>query len=271
MATKEQYDAARRNQATMLQVETLLTAEATRVLGAASGFSQQEMGGFLRRVVPGLIDRYGKVNAAAAIKFYDEQRRIWWMTRNPAFNAEARRNQRRMAERYAAARLRGQIYVAKMPTFNPIEASKPVVGWGMARFMSDGFDDMSDNVVGAMTRAVASYNRDTMLYNAGLDDAVVSVQRVAEPGACAFCALMAFSSQRSVSGASLDVRTTSYAVDFHNKCRCSIETLYEGDSPLRPDYYDKFERDYLDATKSIDGPLRTKEVLAEMRVVGGLK
>lgn len=270
MATLEQYRAAQRNQATMGQVETLLTAEASRVLSAGAELGQQEMGGFLRKTVPGLIDRYGKVNASAAVQYYDEQRRIWWTRRNPAFTAQARKNQQRMAERYAAARLRGEIYVAKLPTFNPLLASEPVVGYGMARFMANGFDDMRDNVIGAMTRAVASYNRDTVLYNSGLDDAVISVQRVAEPGACAFCALMAFSSERSAEGQGLDVRTSSYAADYHNNCRCSIETLYEGDTPIRPPYYDKFEKDYLEATSSIDGPLRAKEVLAEMRVIGGL-
>lgn len=268
---RQKYEAARRNQATIGQVETLLVAETTRLLARTAGFGQQEMGGYLRKITPGLIDRYGKVNAAAAVRYYDEQRRIWWTTRNPAFTAEARKNQQRMAERYAAARLRGEIYVAKLPEFNPVEASKPVIGYGMARFQAEGAEAMRSAVTNALTRAVGSYNRDVMLYNSGLDDAVVRVQRVAEPGACAFCALMAFSSERSASGKGLEVRTGSYAVNFHENCKCSIETLYIGDPVIRPPYYDKFESDYLSATASIQGPLKTKQVLAQMRVIGGLK
>jgi hypothetical protein len=118
-----------------------------------------------------------------------------------------------------------------------------------------------------MTRAVGSYNRDTILYNAGLDDAVVTVQRVAEADACAFCALMAFSSTRSASGQSLDVRTTQYAVDFHARCRCSIETLYEGDDPIRPPYYDQFEEEYLDTYKGNS----VSDTLAEWRGATGRK
>ena len=61
----ERYRLLQRNQATMRQVNQILTDQAWRVTSVASGFSQQEMGGFLREVVPGLIDEYGNVNAVA--------------------------------------------------------------------------------------------------------------------------------------------------------------------------------------------------------------
>lgn len=264
--SRQQYEAAKRNQATMGQVEKLLTNESNQVLEIARSFERQAVGGFLRSVVPGLIDRYGKVNAAAAMKYYDEQRLAWV---NHAGNSTTRNSQRRKAERFAAAKLRSQIYVAQMPEFNPVELSDPIVGYGMARFTEEGFDVMRDQVTSAMTRAVASYNRNTMLYNAALDDAVVGVQRVAEPNACAFCAMVAFGSSKWHAHES---RVADYAIHFHSNCRCSIETLYEGDKAIRPDYYSKFEAEYTDATRATSvGGVDSKAVLAYIREKHGRK
>lgn len=259
---RQRYDAVRRNQATMQQVNTLLEREATKVLSLAQQFDQQQMGGYLRTVVPGLVDRYGNVNATAAMDYYNETR----ILAGQRLAMSARR-----AQRLAGAKLQSQVYVAKMQTFDSVKLAEPIIGVGMKALMVDGFGSMADTVTNAMTRAVGSYNRDTITYNAGLDDATLTVQRVAEPGACAFCALLAFSSTRSVSGDSLDVRTTSYAVDFHNNCHCSLETIYEGDEPIRPDYYDQFEEEYLASGVDSEGQRNTtaKDVLSTMRQVSG--
>lgn len=259
MATKTEtrlkYELSQRNQANMRAVETLLEREANSVLLAGQELSRQEMGGFLRTVVPELIRKYGNVNGSAAVKYYDQQRLLYTQ----------RGLSSRTASRAAAKKTQSAMYFAKMAKIDHNKLADPIVGYSMARFTEAGFDVMRDQAVSAMTRAVGSYNRDTILYNAGLDEAVVTVQRVAEADACAFCALMAFSSTRSASGKSLDVRTTQYAVDFHDRCRCSIETLYEGDNPIRPPYYDQFEQEYLDTYKGNS----VSDTLAEWRGATG--
>jgi len=263
MATKTEtrlkYELSQRNQANMRAVETLLEREANTVMLTGQDYDRQEMGGFLRVIIPELIRKYGNINGTAAVNYYDEQRKLY----------EAKGLTKGQASRTAAKKSQSALYFAKMADIDHNKLADPIIGYSMARFSEAGFKVMQDQAVSAMTRAVASYNRDTILYNAGLDEAVVTVQRVAEPNACAFCAMMAFSSTRSASGSPLEVRTTSYAVDFHDRCRCSIETLYEGDAPIRPDYYDSFEQDYYSATSEISGPLKAKEVLAEMRVQTG--
>ncbi len=241
MATaREKYVAARRNQATMERVNNLMVAESRQILALARDLEQQEMGGYLRRVVPGLIDRYGKVNAVAAMQYYDAQRRMSLETQTGGRSASR-------ADRFASARLRAQLYVATMPQINAVQKAEPIIGWGMKNFAARGFAGMETEVTNAMTRAVASYNRDTMLYNSALDDAVVSVQRVAEASACGFCRTLAFKSYRAGVGKD-GVRTADYAIDFHDNCRCSIETLYEGDEVIRPEYYDRFEAEYAQAS-----------------------
>lgn len=250
---RERYDAIRRNQATMKQVNILLERESTQVLSLAEQFDQQQMGGFLRTVVPGLVDRYGNVNAVAAMSYYDQQRLL----------ARQRLTiSRRSADRLAGAKLKSQVFVAKLAPVDAKAISEPIIGAGMKALMADGFGSMRETVTNAMTRAVGSYNRDTIIYNAGLDTGTLTVQRVAEPNACAFCALMAFSSSRTAFGDPLEVRTSNYAVDFHNNCHCSIETIYEGDTPIRPDYYDQFEAEYID---SLSVSSKTVDILAEWR------
>lgn len=264
MATRTQarLALAKRNQTAMKQVSTLLTAEATKVLSAAPG-TQQELGGYLRTVVPGLVDKYGNVNAEIARQYYDEQRALYLASQNlqaGSANRVARNNARTRASRLASAKTAGQIYVAKIPTMNVTQMSEGMIGYAMSRFTQNL--PYADDLVNAMTRAVGSYHRDTVLYNAGLDEAVMGVQRVAEPNACAFCMTIALGSYRSYT--STDVRTSSYAADYHNNCNCSIETLYEGDAPIRPDYYDKFEQDYIDATQEA-GTTSAKAVFGQIR------
>lgn len=267
---RTKYQLVKRNQATMRQVNELVIREANKVLSVANGFDQQQLGGYLRTVVPGLVDRYGNVNAVAAMQYYDDQRLLWSQS-NPATSGSGSRknltNSRSgKAQRFAAAKLKSQVYVAQLPSFDVQAKSEPIIGFGMSRFMDEGFDAMQSAVTNSMTRAIGSFNRDTIIYNAGLDDAVVSVQRVAEPGACSFCALIAFGSGSSGGGP----RVGSYAADYHDHCHCSIETIYGGDSPIRPDYYDQLEADYVEAAQSV-GTSNTKELLAEMRKLSGRK
>jgi hypothetical protein len=217
--------------------------------------------------VPALVDKWGNVNATAAVEYYTEQRRAWLSERGGSpTGRNARKTARRAADRFADARTRAELYTATQPEFDAVARTAGIIDYGMSRYVNGGFTSMRDSVVSNMTKEVAMYNRDTLLFNSTLDNATTTVQRVAEPSACSFCRLMAFSSTRSASGQKLDVRTANYAIDFHDRCRCSIEVLFEGQEAIRPDYYDKFEDSYLTATSNV-GASDFKEVLSEMRRV----
>lgn len=247
------YELAIRQQVTLEQVNRIASAQTAQVVGAASALGQQEMGGFLRKVLPPLIDQYGNVNAVAAMNYYD-QIRTAWLIKNGTGRGSRATNQRRMAQRVAGAKLSGQVYKARLPLFNSAEKADGVVNYAMALFMDQGFQAMDAGVQNSLTRAVASYHHDTMLYNASLDEAVYKVQRVAEAKACAFCRMVAFKSGKTVyarkqngeltADALANLRTAEYAIKFHDHCHCTIETLYQGDQPIRPDYYDQFEAEY---------------------------
>lgn len=247
------YELAMHNQAVLEQVNLIAMDQAAKVVGVAEALSQQEMGGFLRKTLPSLIDQYGNVNAVAAMNYYDEARMAWWMNHN---NQATKLGKKRMADRYAGARLQGQIYVARLPKFDAAEKADGVVNYAMKLFADKGFQAMEQGVQNSLTRAVASYHHDTMLYNSALDESVYKVQRVADAKACAFCRMLAFKSGKTVyvrQGDALvadkqaNLRTADYAIHFHDHCHCTIETLYQGDQPVRPEYYDQFEQQYIDA------------------------
>lgn len=237
------YELQQRNWATLDQVQELAMAETRTVVSVAEGFAQQEFGGFLRESIFPIVDKWGRVNATAAMDYYEESRNVWWQMHSQENQAVGRDAIRGKETRYAAARLRGQIrkanyadYKAILPTYDVIGKSEYIINAGMKAFMGQPFPDAVKTIENAMTRQVASFHRDAILFNAGLDAAVHKVQRVAEANACAFCRLMAlgYKGQKA--------RTADYAIHYHDHCRCTIEVLFEGDEPIRPDYYDLFEK-----------------------------
>lgn len=247
------------------QVNRLAQAETRQVLLPAEGLGQQEMGGYLRTTLPALVDKYGNINGAQAVAYYQANRDAWWENRSLALRRDLRNGQRQRAARFALAKLQGQIYKASLPVVDPASKADGVINYAMSLYMDKGFQAMDTGVQNAMTRAVASYHRDTMLYNSALDSAVYRVQRVADANACAFCQTVAFESYRT-----RDPRTADYAIQYHDNCHCTIETLYEGDEPIRPDYYDTFEENYLEATDEV-GTKNSKAIFAQIRKNTGAK
>lgn len=256
------YELNRQQQVVLQRVNKLVTNEATKVVAPASGFSQQAYGGFLRSVIPSLLDQYGKVNATAAIQFYNESELAWRVQNPGAERTAGRGNVRLKASRYALARTQGvlatqQGYGAQYADDYALAAkSDNVINFAMKIRAQSGQDASVSAMNNALTREVAMFHRDTVLFNSALDANVSKVQRVANPGACDFCRLMAIGSTNG------KVRTSSYAVRFHSNCQCTIQPLFGNDQPIRPPYYDDYEKEYAEASKSGGS---AKQILARMR------
>lgn len=250
--TRWKYEETLRQQNNLANVEQVLTAQATTLANVGASMAQQEYGGYLRTIIPNLLDTYGNVNAQAAINYYDQARLEW----SKAFGATASRQVTRSSvaareKRFAAAKTQGAYRVGTMtaeefaakflPTYKTLEKSEAVIGFAMKVRAKSGHEPSISAMNNALTREVASYHRDTVLFNSALDPYASRVQRVAQANACEFCKLMALG---STSG---KVRVSTYAVKFHSKCHCTIQTLWEGEEPIRPDYYDQFEEEYVNA------------------------
>lgn len=233
--TAARYLLVKRNQATIRVLEKTLVATAEKALAPLGGLTQTGAATLLRGTVPGLVETFGNANAQAAIEYYNTQRDLAIQAlrgRSVGYTPQqVSRNTRRRATARATAQFKS--YVAKQPVIDSSKTVNSIINYGMQSFMQQGGAMARANISNAMTRATAAYNRDTILYNSALDPEVVGVQRVAEADACAFCAMVAFDQYGSA-------RVSGYAADYHNNCRCSIETLYAGDKPYRPEYYDDF-------------------------------
>lgn len=233
-SNRARYLLVKRNQATLRQVNAVLDSTAQKALAPLNNLTQQGAGALFRNVVPGLVDQFGNVNAQIARQYYLDQRDVAWKAIETGGFTKYRRTSISRATAVTKAQIAlSQGYTPVSPKFDAITRSESTINYSMKLFQSMG-GAASTEIRNALTRAVASYNRDTILYNSALDAAVVGVQRVAEPGACKFCQMVAFQKGGRV-------RVSSYAANYHNNCRCSIETLYAGDAPYAPHYYKNFD------------------------------
>jgi len=275
---RARYDLIRRNQATLKAINELATDEALTVLDAGLDLTRYEYAGYMRQVLPPILDKWGNVSAKAALDHYEAARMEWtkvvetrgimntWdvpraqvingtvtvlspgeikTVTQPRFEAGLRGTGTRQRT-YAAKVTQGRIYQATIPPFDPDAMSDPVIAQAMKAYSSGGIKSGNNAAANALTRQIGAYNRDTSLYNAGLDRSVAGVQRVVNPNGCAWCKTLAVGGMGR-----RGARVMDYAVHFHDHCRCHIETLFAGDKPLRPDYYDDIEKD-LDKVRSGD-------------------
>lgn len=260
------YEQQLQQEVVIKQVNDLITASATGVVRTAADLGQQEYGAFLRSVIPELLDQYGNVNATAAIEYYNQMRQQWSELYGAAARRTAGRDAVRTAEqRYAAAVTGSKIKVAKnaeafaatyAPTYDLASKTDAVMNFAMKVRSKYGHEASVEAMNNALTREVAMFHRDTVLFNSAIDPYVNRVQRVAQATACEFCRLMALGSRDG------KVRVSTYAAKFHDHCHCTIQPLFEGDQPVRPDYYDQFEKQYADASK---GNTSAKDILTAWR------
>jgi hypothetical protein len=267
--SRAKYLETLKQEAVLRQVNTIITDTASKAVSAGATLGQQDFGGLLRTIVPQLLDQYGSVNATAAVNFYDNARLLYTQTYGAqALSQVSRSSARARANRYATAVTKSAVSLGQMSfedfqakyadDYKTAEKSERVIGYAMKVRAQSGHDPSVEAMNKALTREVASYHHDTILFNSALDPSVSRVQRVAQASACEFCRLMALGSTNG------QVRVSTYAAKFHDNCHCTIQPLYEGEEPIRPPYYDDFEKEYTDATREV-GSSDTKDVLKHMR------
>jgi len=221
---REQFLLIRENQKNIKRVNVLTVEETKRVLSVASEYDVYETGGFLRKVIPSITARYGAVQQSLALKHFLDIQELNKLE-NPI--------------------------TPIAPKIDEVAKTAGIIDYAMSLKYNKGFESMVTTLQNEITRATSSYNRDTISYNSALDETVVSVQRVAEAGACSFCAMMALDSYSYSTEKKGLPSSESFAVDYHNLCHCSIETIYKGQELIKPDYYDKMQEEYTTAEKTL--------------------
>lgn len=138
-----------------------------------------------------------------------------------------------------------------------------VVDWATAP-LYDGTSDLAatqTKLVGAADKMVLDAGRDTTIGTTRTDDKALGWARVPEPGACAFCALLATrgligQTRQYVSAAAAGGDSNSRFVGdgkfkSHDHCRCIAEpifTAYEPTAQIR-----QWVADYTKATRGVSG------------------
>lgn len=245
--TSARYSLIQAQQAALKRVSTAMDVVATQAFQPLDRLTQQGAAALFRTVIPGIVDQFGNLNAQIAKNYYEAQRWEYFVT---GFNdlvagtqdsyvpkIELRRdvnNLKTQAARRAEAQLQAQFALAKgydvlVPSFDAVARTDSTINFAMKSFMKNGAS-ASPEIRNALTRAVAMYNRDTILFNAALDKTVEGVVRVSNAGACSFCRLVS----RRVDG---QHRRFGYAPHWHNNCHCTIEVVRRGQSMPAPPWY----------------------------------
>jgi len=259
MATSKQI--AEQNIRTLERINRTASNDLKNILNLGSAYDRNEFGGLVRSTIPPLLEKYTNISAQLAASHYNEMRAA-------AISSSANLGLSRSAtRRREAAIVRDTIkvsagaYTAKIPDFNLMEKNEKIIGYVMQTFANGGFEPAKNQSLLATVREIAMSNRDTILFNATLDSSIRRVQRVADPNACAFCLTLALND------------AAGYAVDFHNDCKCTIEPIFEGQSEIRPDYYDDLEAKYNAGVEAREeaGQKGAKATFAAIRAVTGAK
>lgn len=114
--------------------------------------------------------------------------------------------------------------------------------------------------------AVTNAGRGTVIQNLRRDPLDARYARHASPNACAFCALLA---TRQAVYRSEDTA----GVEAHRSCHCIAVPVWPGDEMEEAAYVADWRDTYYEARNqaSLEGPVNTKTILKQMRLLGGLR
>jgi hypothetical protein len=220
----------------LADITDLSEKETLEILQRAEMLSKQDLGAFLRLVVPGLITKWAAVSSEIAAEFYDLMRKD--------------------------LELAGSFQAAPI-AIDGMADIENVVGYGMSVYQKADGEAARNAVARSVSLAAANAARDTLLINADNDPTPgLRVQRVAEAKACEFCVLMAVASQRTIQGKVTGISFRKYEKKYHAHCHCTYTIVPEGDTPIIPHYYQQFQDEYKAAAQGRSG---TKEILKQMR------
>lgn len=218
----------------LANVQDLTEAAVLRVIPDFNLMTRQEAGGVVRSITRGTITRFGGAATQSARVSYEQMREA----------ASA-------AGRYAAVGL----------TLDSPELSESLIGGVMKNIAEDKTDEARRLLSNGLGKVVADVYRMTIVNNIERDSFAQGFQRIASPGACAFCALVTQN------------KYTSFAASggYHNNCQCTTVPIFRGQSPYKPAWFDVFEEEYFRARNTPGAGTTAEGILAVWRAQTGRK
>jgi len=181
---------ARESRAALELVSTAAVATTSRLLVSLSGSPELQRAALLE-AVPEIIAYYSEGSAALAVDFYDEERLRAGVTSSFATEFV-------VADRTVAIR-RGVV-------------------WGADPLFEGDVETANSRLAEVVQLESARPYRDTILGNQKRDPAAVGWRRIANPGACKFCVMVASK------GAIYKRDTATFAA--HGGCHCSAQPVF---------------------------------------------
>jgi hypothetical protein len=228
MTSRRVLNAVKQNQTNIKRVNVLAQQEVLSLFRISKDETDLNTIKLVRDSVPAIVERYGTVAATTAAIHYDELRDI-------AFESS-----------------RVPAYVATATALTYADRVNTLLDYGIASNFTNNRQKMATVLFNGVTGIVSQYNRDAIQVNSERDSQVglITVQRVAEPGACAFCAMIAVN-DITYTGIQADAAIITYEDNYHDNCNCSVEVIFEGQEPIRPPYYNKMEEIYKEASDKL--------------------
>lgn len=271
MSETQRLALVKRNQTNIKRASILAQQEVFTLMRTTAGLTDLQTVVLIRDTIPIITDRYGTVSATAALTQYDSVRTL----------AIEGKNVKSFTPVIAPANYKTQI--------------DNIIGYGIGSYFAIGRQKATEALYNGITEIVANYNRDTITYNAEQDRTVgtVTIQRVAEPNACAFCSMLAVKNI-TFTAIQAEENLIQYEKDWHNGCNCSVEAVFEGQTPIEPPYYKEMKETYSKAYEGLweqgkalqeeqgltrkeflkenkEYALTTKNITREMRKISNMK
>lgn len=214
----------RRDQILLNEIQTQSVSAVSSMLPDLETLSQNGAGAVFREVATGTLDRFGNVATVASTASYGDMRA-------------------------SVLPLERELNTVATFTLN-LETVEPVVGYAMSKFVAGDYAMAGTQLAASVGLAVANTYRDNTLKLVESDPVAYGVQRVARPGACAFCAYSAAHSNPEWRGGSFQ-----HLHKYHEHCSCSVVPLYKNVTP----FMSRAMREQSDEARGALGILRTRQ------------
>lgn len=210
MATPTLHD---RHTRVLDAISTLAISDLVALWDLVAGGDADAITAALVELAPGLVDQWGEMAAVEAADFFDAVREHY----NP-----------------------GGSFAAAPAGPAPAGQVEAMVRWAVGPlYQAESDEDAAlKRLATGLDRLVRQADRDTVAGNATLDKKAAGWRRVARPGACAWCAMLAtrddYSSKDAAGavGGGGRVRGKRPAGSrYHDHCRCFPEPVYVGWEP----------------------------------------
>lgn len=166
-------------------------------------------------------------------------------------------------------------FVASIAPQIPVERLESSASWAASGAWTDADKALRDSAA-TLDRMVTERDRETTLLNVEADPSEPRYARVAQPDACAFCALLAsrgavYRSEETAGSVSASRASRPVGDAYHDWCGCEPVAVWDRSGFELPDYATPWVDAYDAAREELPPFSGMKSVLAHMRANAGLR